>query len=120
VKRIATTAAVLAALAAAPAHAQDLHARTAGELAELCAAQPKDAPGTAKLNFCHGYAQAAVDAALRRAGDKKPFCLPSPAPTRQATLTEFAKWVQALPDNKGQNSQDALMRFMGQRFPCKA
>ena len=66
---------------APPAPAQrtrDIRARTAGELAELCGANPKDPQADAKINYCHGFAQGAVDVELRQTGDKKPFCFPSP------------------------------------------
>ncbi len=118
---------ILAALAAIPvlagqpaaAQGQALHARTGAELAELCSASGKDPAGSARLNFCLGYAQATFDLETKRAGDKKPFCITAPAPTRVATMTEFANWVRASADAKPMNAQDALMKFMGQRFPCK-
>ena len=40
----------------------NIQARTAGELADLCAANPKDAQGDAKINFCLGFAQGAITA----------------------------------------------------------
>ncbi|MGE0221657.1 MAG: Rap1a/Tai family immunity protein [Acetobacteraceae bacterium] len=111
--------AVLASLpAAAFAQGTALHARTAGELAELCSQSGKDPAGAAKLNFCLGYAQATFDAEARHAGGKRPFCLPNPAPTRTATMGEFASWVRSS-GSTGTPSQEALMRFMGQKFPCK-
>ena len=115
---------VLAALASvsflAPAQAQTvLHARTAAELAELCGSKPTDAASTARLNFCLGYAQATLDAATKQAGGKKSYCIPTPSPTRQATMAEFATWVRSTPPATGANSQEALTRFMAQRFPCK-
>lgn len=116
----------LAALAlSTPAVAQQgapqtvLHARTASELADLCGSKPTDAPTTAKLNFCLGYAQATLDAALRQSGGKRSYCIPQPSPSRQQTMGEFAAWVRSTPAAAAQNSQEALMRFMGQRFPCK-
>ena len=62
-KSLAPAVAVTAMLLALPAQAQRsvvLQARTAGELAELCAANPKDPQGDAKINFCHGFAQGAI------------------------------------------------------------
>ncbi len=96
-----------------------LHARNASELAELCGSKPTDAPSTARLNFCLGYAQATLDAETRATGGKRSYCIPQPSPTRQATMTEFAGWVRSTPANAGLNSQEALMKFMAQRFPCK-
>ena len=34
-------------------------------------------------------------------------------------MGEFAGWVRATPAAAGTNSQEALMKFMAQRFPCK-
>lgn len=115
---IALTALVLAA----PAQAQrgvTLQARTAGELADLCAANPKEALGDAKINFCHGYAQGAVTVELKQNNAKKPFCFPNPAPNRTATMGEFVSWVRAMPDRKPLPAVDGLFRFLGERFPCK-
>ncbi len=96
-----------------------LHARTSGDLAELCAPNPKEPAADAKINYCHGFAQAAVDLELKHTGDKKPFCFPSPAPTRSATLGEFANWVRALPEHRTLPATDGLFQFLAQRFPCK-
>ncbi|MBM3346139.1 MAG: hypothetical protein FJY55_06545 [Betaproteobacteria bacterium] len=104
---------------AAQAQGQAFTARTAGELADLCGTKPTDAPSAARLNFCLGYAQATMDAEVKQTGGKRSYCIPNPSPSRQATMVEFAGWVRATPANAGLNSQDALMRFMAQRFPCK-
>ena len=104
------------------AHAQrpiSLHARNAGELAELCSANPREPGGDAKINYCHGFAQGVVDVELQHAGDKKPFCMPSPAPTRSATLGEFVGWVRADPARRNQGAVDGFMSFLGERFPCR-
>lgn len=114
---------LLAALAVAPtAQAQRsvaLEARTAGELADLCAANPKDPRGDAMINFCHGYAQGVISTELRDTGGKKSFCFPNPPPTRTATLAEFVSWVRALPDHKSMRAADGFFRFLGERYPCK-
>ena len=68
-----------------------LQARTAGDLAALCAADPGSAGADAKINFCHGFAQGAVDDRMRVAADKKPFCFPSPVPSRSSTMHEFVE-----------------------------
>ncbi len=96
-----------------------LHARTASELAELCGTKPTDPASAARLNFCFGYGQATLDAATKQAAGRKSYCIPSPSPTRQATMAEFAGWVRATPSIAGGNSQEALAKFMSQRFPCK-
>ena len=91
---------------------------TAGDLAALCAAD-SSAPGAdAKINFCHGFAQGAVDGRLYVSGDKKPFCLT--AGTRRAdTMREFVAWARAVPANRDMPVLDGLFKFFGERFPCK-
>lgn len=118
-----TAAGIVLGLAASfgSAHAQQtvLHARTAAELAGLCESKPTDAPSTARLNFCLGYAQATLDAEVRQSGGKRFYCVPNPSPTRETTMREFAAWVRATPANGNANSQEAMVRFFSQRFPCK-
>jgi hypothetical protein len=97
----------------------DLRARTAGELAALCAADPSSPAADAKINFCHGFAQGAVDDRLRVAADKKPFCFPNPTPSRSATMREFVAWVRVAPANREMPVLDGLFKFLGERFPCK-
>jgi hypothetical protein len=96
-----------------------LQARTAGDLAALCGADPGSAGADAKINFCHGFAQGAVDDRLRLAGDKKPFCFPSPAPSRSSTMREFVAWVRSEAANRDMPALDGLFKFLGDRFPCK-
>lgn len=109
----------LSAPAAWAAQPLSLRANTASELADLCGANPKEAAADAKINWCHGFAQGAVDVELRRAGDKKPFCFPSPPPSRSATLAEFVNWVRSMPDHRNLGALEGLFRFLGERFPCK-
>ena len=104
------------------AHAQrqiDLHARTAGELADLCGASSREPGGDAKINYCHGFAQGVVDVELQHAGATKPFCFPSPAPTRTATLAQFVTWARDSSDHRSEPAADGLMHFLAQRYPCK-
>jgi hypothetical protein len=121
-KRLSALAFLIASLSA-PAGwaAQPLNLRvsTANDLAELCGANPKEPAADAKINFCHGFAQGAIDVELRRGGEKKAFCFPSPTPTRTATMMEFVNWVRALPEHRSVNALDGLFRFLGERFPCK-
>ena len=97
----------------------NIQARTAGELAELCAASPKDPLGDAKINFCHGFAQGVIQVEIRHSEGKKAFCFPNPAPTRTATMSEFVSWVRALPEHRTPPAVDGLFQFLGERFPCK-
>jgi hypothetical protein len=121
-KSLAATAALAAMLLALPAQAQRgtiFQARTAGELAELCAAKPGDSLGDAKINFCHGYAQGVIQDEIRRGGEKKAFCLPTPSPSRTTTMSEFVAWVRALPEHKTPPAVEGLIQFLGERYPCK-
>lgn len=96
-----------------------LDAHTAGQLADLCAAEPGSAGADAKINYCHGFAQGAVDVRLGIAGDKKPFCFPSPPPSRTATMHDFVHWVRATPANATMPVLDGLFKFLGERYPCR-
>jgi hypothetical protein len=72
-----------------------------------------------KITFCQGFAQGAISFKLREAGDTKPFCFPSPTPTRAQTMNQFAAWVQTKPERRAQDSTVALFAFLAERFPCK-
>jgi len=112
----------IATCLAVPAQAQRgtiMQARTAGDLAELCAANPKDPLGDAKINFCLGFAQGAVEAENRRGEGKKLFCFPKPEPKRITTIGEFVGWVRSMPDHRTPSAVDGLFQFLGERFPCK-
>ena len=115
----ALLAAALPASAASPDTA--LEVRTAGDLADLCAAPRTDPTGPEKQNFCHGYAQGALVMELKReaAVGKKRICFPNPAPTREATMSEFVKWTRAIPKNQALPATDGLFTFLSERFPCK-
>ncbi len=121
-KPVTAAVALSAILLALPAQAQrgvSIQARTAGELADLCAASPKDPLGDARINFCHGFAQGAITVELRHAEGKKPFCFPSPPPNRAATMAEFVNWVRSTPDRRSLNVIDGFFQFLGERYPCK-
>jgi hypothetical protein len=101
------------------AHAQrsiGLHARTAGELAAMCSVNPHEPAAEAKINYCHGFAQGVVDVELMHG---KPFCWPSPPPSRDATLEQFVRWVRAQPDRARENPVIGLMQFLRDRYPCR-
>jgi len=97
----------------------DLHPRTAGELAGLCAADPGSPAADAKINYCHGFAQGVVDDRMSIVEAKKPFCFPSPTPKRAATMREFVAWVRANPSNRDISAREGIVKFFGERFPCK-
>src|SRR5665213_2274116 len=100
---LAAAVLIIAQLGIGSARAQQvsLHVRTAGDLAEICTANPREPGGPARLNYCSGFAQGAVDVELRHAGGTKPFCI-APGTKREVTLHEFAGWVRAVP-SRGPN-----------------
>jgi hypothetical protein len=113
---------IVATFAIAPARAAEpvsLHTNNAGELADLCAANPREAGADAKINYCHGFAQGALDASRRRAEQLKKFCFPPNPPSRGVVLSEFVNWVRSLPAHRNQPAVDGLFNFFGERFPCK-
>jgi len=116
---LAALAVVAMPLAAHAQRAVTLHVRTAGELAELCGANPREPAADAKINYCHGFAQGVVDVELQKAGDKKPFCMPNPAPSRSATLGMFVEWARNSTANRSEGAVDGLMHFLAERYPCK-
>jgi hypothetical protein len=121
-KRILALAFLACGVATANAQAAkeiDIRAQTAGDLAELCGANPREAAADAKINFCLGFAQGAIEVDRHYAGDKKTFCIPRPGPSRRETMTEFARWVREAADRRSMAAAASVIRFMGDRFPCK-
>jgi hypothetical protein len=116
---LAVLSLMLAVPAAQAQRPTAIQARTAGELAELCAANPKDPRGDAMINFCQGYAQGALSTEIRHSEGKKFACFPNPPPTRAATMAQFVDWVRAVPDHKSLPAVDGFFQFLGERFPCK-
>jgi hypothetical protein len=118
---LAAAALIVAPLGIGAAQAQQavsLHARTAGDLAEMCSANPRDPTGPARLNYCDGFAQGAVDVELLHTGGTKPFCIP-PGTKREVTLHEFASWVRAVPSRESDGATSGLFHFLAERYPCK-
>ena len=121
-KFLAPAVALTAVLLTLPAHAQrgvNLQARTAGDLAELCAANPKEPSGDARINFCRGFTQGAVDGTPPLRGQEAVLLSQPIADPRSATLTEFVGWVRSMPEHKSLNAVDGFFQFLGERFPCK-
>ncbi|MDR3531964.1 MAG: Rap1a/Tai family immunity protein [Rhodopila sp.] len=109
----------MAASSAGAAEGISIRTNTTGELADTCGVNPREPGADARLNFCRGFAQGAIDVELRHDGDKKPFCFPNPAPTRAETMNQFVNWVRAMPDRRSMPSSEGLFKFLGERFPCK-
>ena len=121
-RRLLATAILASGMAVASAQAAQpitIRTNTAGELADTCGVNPREPGADARLNFCRGFAQGAIDVELSHAGDKKPFCFPRPSPTRAETMSQFVNWVRAMPDRRSIPSSEGLFRFLAERFPCK-
>jgi hypothetical protein len=121
-KRLLALAFLISGVTAAGALAAPplaIHTNTAGELADTCSADPRSPGGEEKINFCQGFAQGAITVELGRAGEKKPFCFPARAPSRQETMGQFTAWVKSMPERRSLSSTKALFQFLGERYPCK-
>jgi len=119
--RLAAAALVALAPCAAFAVTQaDFAAKTTGDLANLCSADPKEPMGDAALNFCHGFAQGVVTVEQERAAaeHKRLFCFPNPAPSRADTLKEFVTWARANPGHLIEPAPNGLVGFLRARYPC--
>ena len=116
---LAVLASAAAASAACAAEGITIRTDTAGELADTCAANPRERAADARLNFCRGFAQGAIDVELHHAGEQKPFCFPHPSPSRAETMNQFVGWVHAMPDRRSMPSEEGLFKFLAERFPCK-
>ncbi|WP_428539052.1 Rap1a/Tai family immunity protein [Rhodopila sp.] len=119
---LASGVAVFSAWAVSAAWAAEeitIHTATAGELADTCAANPREPAADARLNFCRGFAQGAIDVEMHHAGEHKLFCFPHPSPSRAETMSQFVSWVRAMPDRSSMPSDEGLFKFLGERFPCK-
>jgi Rap1a immunity proteins len=71
-----------------------INIRTAGDLADACTTRPADRVSFARLNFCNGFAQGALQTHRQNASGTK-VCMPNPSPKRSETMKEFASWVRA-------------------------
>ena len=112
---------------AAPALAQPadpafMSPTTMRDFVGYCAAAPADPLFSAKVNFCQGFAEGAIaversyDAAMPRM--RKMFCIPQPAPSRNAAVADLVVWMNNNPSHGGDAPADGLFRFLGDRFPC--
>jgi Rap1a immunity proteins len=115
---VATLLAVSVSAGAAHAQASGPHVRNAGDLAALCGANPRDPAGAARVNYCDGFAQGAVDVLFLHSGATKPFCIPA-GTKREVTLHEFAGWVRAVPSRESTEATSTLFHFLAERYPCK-
>jgi hypothetical protein len=121
--RLIVAAALVACAGAATSRAAEpitIRTTTAEDLAKNCTANPHEAGADARINFCRGFAQGAIDTERRLASDKAAFCFPKPGPSRAETMDQFSAWVRANPDRGSLPSAEALFNFLDERYPCKS
>jgi Rap1a immunity proteins len=94
--------------------------RTAGELVNVCGAQPSDADYATAIAFCHGvlagaygYFEASTPAADRF------ICAPNPSPTRTKVANDFVAWAKGRPQVMQDGAIDTLFRYAAEAYPCR-
>ena len=96
--------------------------RTTGDLIALCSAGKDDPLMTAAVNFCNGFAEGAVELALGyetvARKDRQPFCLPTPKPSHNEAVAQFAAWANADPKRLEEPPAVGLVRFLAHQYPC--
>lgn len=95
--------------------------RNSGDLADLCTATPSDRLYTAARNFCEGFAVGVFRVLqeqdmARQSG--KMFCLPDPAPTRDAAIAAWVQWIKAEPKRSEESPADGIASYLAQQYPC--
>ncbi len=97
--------------------------RTVADLIAICAPANDDPLMTAAINFCHGYAEGAVDveeAHEAQRGARKLFCMPTPRPPRGSELTSFIAWAKARPTRLEMPAIDGMFIYLAGKYPCPA
>jgi Rap1a immunity proteins len=112
-----------ATAAAAAVTESEFPPRTVRDLIAICAPEPSDPMMTAAVNFCHGYAEGAVDveeAHEAQRGASKLFCLPAPPPPRGSELTSFIAWANEQPARLDMPAIDGMFIYLAGKYPCPA
>lgn len=111
------------AAAAAALSESRLPPRTVADLIAICAPAKDDPLLTAAVNFCHGYAEGAVDveeAHDMQPGGRKLFCLPTPRPPRGSELASFIAWANERPARRDMPAIDGMFIYLARKYPCPA
>jgi Rap1a immunity proteins len=119
------TVLLVAGATAAPAAVteSEFPPKTVRDLIAICAPDHSDPMMTAAVNFCHGYAEGAVDveeAHEAQKGAPKLFCLPTPPPPRGSELTSFIAWANAQPARLDIPAIDGMFIYLAGKYPCPA
>ena len=110
---------------AAPAAVKesDFPPRTVRDLIEICSPDQNDPMMTAAVNFCHGFAEAAViveEAHEAQKGARRLFCLPTPRPPRGSELSSFIAWANEQPARLDMPAIDGMFIYLAGKYPCPA
>ena len=109
--------------AAAAVTESEFPPKTVRDLIAICAPDQNDPMVTAAVNFCHGYAEGAVDveeAHEAQKGARKLFCLPTPPPPRGSELSSFIAWANAQPARLDMPAIDGMFIYLAAKYPCPA
>ena len=110
-------------VAAAAVTESEFPPKTVLDLIAICAPDQNDPMVTAAVNFCHGYAEGAVDveeAHEAQKGARKLFCLPTPPPPRGSELSSFIAWANAQPARLDMPAIDGMFIYLAGKYPCPA
>ncbi|MEE4161636.1 MAG: Rap1a/Tai family immunity protein [Woeseiaceae bacterium] len=94
---------------------------SAADLVDLCSAAPDHELYVPAIHMCHGFVSGVAQYALLLFGESGGafFCLPDPAPTRNAAIEDFIGWMSENSQLSSAPAPEALVRFMTVRFPCE-
>ncbi len=96
--------------------------KTTADLIALCSDTKDDPMMTAAVNYCHGFAEGAVQVALGYVAvtppSRQPFCLPSPAPSHDEAIARFTTWANADPKRLDEPAVVGLLSFLTEQYPC--
>jgi hypothetical protein len=113
----------VAAAASAAVTESQFPPQTVADLIAICAPAKDDPLMTAAVNFCHGYAEGAVDVEQAHAaqrGARKLFCLPDPRPPRGTELASFVAWANERPARLQMPAIDGMFIYLAGKYPCPA
>jgi hypothetical protein len=102
---------------ASAAKSVSINIKTANDLADACTITPNSKDSFARLNFCNGFAQGAIQTNGQNPSGSK-ICFPARSPKRSETMKEFASWVRADASRKDDLASIAFLKFMVGRYPC--
>jgi len=100
----------------------DFRVETAGQLADLCRAVPRDNDTLAAAQFCQGFMTGAYRyhlASQTGPAGKQVICFAGREPSRGQAATEFVSWLDAHPQYVGEDAVEAQLKWMTDSWPCK-